>query len=96
LNLWTFDHLCVAMARVLREWPDLKEVRLDVNALSVLDERSLASLERAIGTTSAAGIQLRVDGYDVRMARLLLGRGIDIQHLGTPRAAYIGPTTTLH
>jgi len=80
------------MARVLREWPDLKEVRFDVSALTVLDEASLASLKRAIETTSAAGIQLRVDGYDVRMARFLMGRGIGAQHLGAPRRAYVGPT----
>lgn len=84
------------MARVLREWPDLKEVRFDVSALAVLDEASLASLERAIETTFAAGIQLRVDGYDVPMARFLMGRGISAQHLGAPRATYVGPTRTLH
>jgi len=84
------------MTRVLREWPDLKEVRFDVRALAVLDEASLASLERAIETTSAAGIQLRVDGYDARMARFLVGRGISVQHLGAPRGAYVEPTRTLH
>jgi hypothetical protein len=95
-NLWTFDYLCVAMTRVLREWPDLKEVRFDISALAVLDEASLASLERVIETTSAAGIQLRVDGYDARMARFLVGRGISLQHLGAPRSACAGLTRTLH
>lgn len=90
------DHLCIAVGRVLREWPALKEVRFDVSALAVLDEASLASLQRAINTTSAAGIRLRVDGYDTRMAHFLLAGGISAEHLGATRDAYVGPARTLH
>jgi hypothetical protein len=90
------DHLCVAVGPVLREWPELKEVRFDVSALAVLDEASLASLQRAIKTTAAAGIRLRVDGYDTRMAHFLVAGGISARHLGAARDAYVGPARTLH
>lgn len=84
------------MGRVLREWPELKEVRVEVTALAVLDEASVASLTRAIETTSAAGVQFRIDGCDARMARFLVSRGIGVEHLGVLRQAYAGPPRTLH
>ena len=84
------------MGRVLHEWPELKEVRFDLSALAVLDQASVASLQRAIDTTLAAGILLRVERYDARMARLMVARGIGVEHLGAPREPDVVPARTLH
>jgi hypothetical protein len=95
-NLWMLDHLCLAVGRVVHEWPELEEARFEIGALAVLDEASLASLARAIDTATAAGIRLRVDGYDARMSSLMLSRGMKAEHLGAPRNSEPEPARTLH
>jgi hypothetical protein len=95
-NLWILDHLCLAVGRILHEWPELEEARFDIGALAVLDEASLASLARASATAAAAGIRLRVDGYDARMASLMLSRGMSAEHLGAPRNPGPEPARTIH
>ena len=95
-SLWTLDHICISLGVVLREWPELREIRLSVAQLSKLDDASIASLQSAIQTAARARVRFRLEGYDVSMARLALASGIDAQHLGAPRAAATRPRATLH
>ena len=95
-SLWMVDHFCVSLGAVLREWPELKEVRVSVASLAALDDASIASLKRAIETGSSARVQFRLDGYDVAMARLLIARGISAEHLGAPRSASSYTRQMLH
>jgi hypothetical protein len=95
-SLWMLDHFCVSLSAVLREWPELKEVRLSIESLATLDEASIASLKGAITTASKARVRFRVDGYDIGMARLVMAGGIAVEHLGAPRAATTYPKDMLH
>lgn len=84
-SLWSLDHLCSAMPAVIREWPELREIRVELGALSELDETSVASITCAIATTASAGVAIGFDGCDARMAAFLLARGVEIQRLGSLR-----------
>jgi hypothetical protein len=84
------------MSSVLREWPELREIRVDMRGLLVLDEASIASMKRAVQTTRACGVRLFFDGYDGPMAAFLLGRGVGAEHLGAPRQAGLIAAETLH
>jgi hypothetical protein len=95
-SLWTLDHLCLAMSSVLREWPELREIRVDMRDLLVLDEGSIASMKHAVQTARACQVRLLFDGYDARMAASLLGGGFDAAHLGAPRPALLAKSETLH
>ena len=95
-SLWTLDHLCIALASILRDWPELREVRIDLSGLSTLDEASVASLSRAIDTTTAASVALWFDGCDARMASFLLARGVEVRRLGSLRGASSESAETLH
>ena len=95
-SLWTLDQLCLALAAVLRDWPELREIRVDVSGLQTLDETSVASVTRAIDTTTAAGAELWFDGCDSRMASFLLARGVEVRRLGSLRAASSESAETLH
>jgi hypothetical protein len=88
-SLWALDHVCLSMQSLLREWPELAEVRVDLTSLSTLDEASIASVKRAIETTVAAGVRLRFDGCDGHMAGFLLLRGVRGEHLGPLRGARV-------
>jgi hypothetical protein len=89
-SLWMLDHFCISLGAVLREWPELREIRLSLAQLTQLDEASIASLKRAIQTAHQARVRFCVDGYDASMARQALRGGIDAEHLGVPRA--LAPT----
>lgn len=95
-SLWTLDHLCLAMGSVLREWPELREIRVDMRDLLVLDEASIASMKHAVQTTRARHVRLLFDGYDARMAASLLGGGLGTAHLGAPRQAPLTRSETVH
>jgi hypothetical protein len=95
-NLWTLDHLCLAMSSVLREWPELQEIRVDMRDLLVVDEASISSMKHALQTTRASQVRLLFDGYDARMAASLLGGGIAAAHLGAPRRTPLATSETLH
>lgn len=93
---WMLDHFCVSLGLVLREWPELREVRLDVEALAAFDDASIASLKAAIATAGSARVRFRIDGYSVNMACLALLQGIDARHFGRPRATSASAAPTLH
>lgn len=95
-SLWLLDHVCLSMRTILRESPDLREVRVDVTALPVLDEASIVTLKRAIEDASAARVRLRVDGWDASMKRLLLAHAVSADHLGQPRQDLSEGASTLH
>jgi hypothetical protein len=84
------------MGVVLREWPELRGIRVDLTALSELDEASVASVRRAIETTTAAGVKLWFDGCDARLASLFIANGVDVKHLGSRREAWRESPETLH
>ena len=89
---WMLDHLCVSLGLVLREWPELREVRLDVEALPAFDDASIASLKGAIATAGSARIRFLIDGYSVNMVCLALLQGIDARYFGRPRGSSASPT----
>ena len=95
-SLWALDHVCLSMQSLLREWPELAEVRVDLTALRTLDEASVASVKRAIATTVAAGVRLRFDGCDAHMARFLMVHGVGDEHLGPRRGVLVSALKTLH
>jgi hypothetical protein len=95
-SLWSLDHLCAAMPSLLREWPELREIRVELGSLRELDEASAASMICAIGTVASAGVEIRIDGCDARMAEFLLARGVDRQHLGSLRNTQINASETVH
>ena len=95
-SVWILDHFCASLSALLREWPELKEVRVSIESLVMLDDASIASLKGAITTASKARVRFRVDGYDVGMARLAMTGGIDAEHLGAPRATATYPKAMLH
>ena len=95
-SLWMVDHFCISLRLVMREWPELKEVRLSVASLAALDAASIASLKGAIETSSSAKVRFRIDGYDVTMVRLLIASGISAEHFGSPRSASTYPRHLLH
>jgi hypothetical protein len=95
-SLWSLDHLCSALPSVVREWPELREIRVELGELSELDEASAASVTRAIGTTARAGVELRFDGCDARMAAFLVASGVELRHLGSLRGSLTPPAETLH
>jgi hypothetical protein len=95
-SLWSLDHLCSAMPSVIREWPELREIRVAMGAMTLLDEASAASVISAIRIAARAGVEIRLDGCDARMAEFLLARGVDTQHLGTRREATADSSETLH
>jgi hypothetical protein len=84
------------MPSVVREWPELRVIRVDLGALSGLDDTSVASIRYAIRTTASAGMVLCFDGCDGPTAALLLSGGIGPEHLGTPRDATAKSAETLH
>jgi hypothetical protein len=43
-DLWSLDRPCSAMPSVIREWPELKEIRVELGAMTELDEASAASV----------------------------------------------------
>jgi len=90
------DHFCVSLGTLVREWPELREVRVGLEALDALDDASIASLMGAIQVASSAQVAFCVDGYSVGMARLAMAGGIDAKHLGTPRPASAYPRELLH
>lgn len=83
-SLWTLEHLCTAMASVMREWPELEEIRIDLGALSMLDEACVAPLSCATQAAATAGVELWLDGCDARMAAFLRARGVRLR-LGSLR-----------
>jgi len=95
-SLWMVDHFCISLRTVMREWPELEEVRLSVASLSALDLASIASLKGAIKTSSRVGVQFRLDGYDLAMVRLLIANGISAEHLGSPRSTSPDLRQSLH
>jgi len=95
-SLWTLDHLCLAMSSVLREWPELREIRVDLQGLRVLDEASVASMKRAIQTTRASGVRLYLDGYDAPMEAFLRAGGVAAEHFGAPRRVALLASKALH
>jgi hypothetical protein len=95
-SLWSLDHLCAAMPSIVREWPELREIRVELGALSELDEASAASVTCAITTTASTGVVIRLDGCNARMAAFLLARGVEMQHLGSVRDTRSEPFETLH
>lgn len=84
-SLWTLDTICRSLDTLLDEWPELREVRIDLAALPLLDEASALSVERALRTAAMTGVRLQLDGYDERMLHLLMRRGIRPQHFGNRR-----------
>src|SRR5207244_2379302 len=84
-TLWMLDHFCVSLRSVLREWPELQEVRLNVEALTSFDDATIASLKGAIATATDARVRLQLDGYDVAMAHRARLHGIDAKYFGNPR-----------
>lgn len=92
-SLWMLDHICVSLGGLLREWPELREIRLSVAHLTTLDTASVASLKGAISTAARARVRFRLDDYDPSIARQVMASGIDAEHLGAPRvkAASTGP-----
>ena len=95
-SLWSLDQLCSAMPSVIREWPELKAIRVELSALSLLDEASAASVTCAIGSAASAGVEIWFDGCDSRMAAFLLARGVEMRRLGSLRDAHIESVETLH
>jgi hypothetical protein len=95
-SLWTLDHLCLSMGTVLREWPELREIRVDVGALSALDHASTASVRCAIDAAAAAGVDLCFDGCNASMASFLLSSGVEVKCLGARRDASTKSSETLH
>lgn len=95
-SLWSLDHLCAAMPAVIREWPELREIRVELGALSELDEASAASVTGAITTAASAEVAIWLDGCDARMAAFLLARGVEMQHFGSLRDAHGKSSETLH
>jgi hypothetical protein len=90
---WMLDHFCVSLRSVLREWPELQEIRLNVEAFTSFDDATIASLKGAIATATDARVRLQLDGYDVAMARRARLQGIDAKYFGHAR----GPANaTLH
>jgi len=96
VNLSMLDHICVSLGTILREWPELREIRLDVAALPRFDEAAIASLQGAIATAKAADVELRIDGCTAAMSRMALGCGIPMPHLGEPRPGAMQAPATLH
>ncbi|HXK18934.1 MAG TPA: hypothetical protein VNG33_14080 [Polyangiaceae bacterium] len=95
-SLWMLDHFCISLGTVMREWPELEEVRLNLEALNTLDNASIASLKGALEATAKARVRFRLDGYTAGMARLAIASGIDSKHLGSPRPAPSYPRQLLH
>jgi hypothetical protein len=84
------------MSSVLREWPELREIRVEMRGLLVLDEASIASMKHALQTTRASQVRLVFDGYDARMAASLLRGGVSAAHLGAPRQTPPATSHTVH
>jgi hypothetical protein len=93
---WSLDRLCLAMRSVIREWPEVKEIRVDLGSLSQLDEACAASVVCAVRVTAGAGVEIRLDGCDAHMAAFLLARGVELQFFGSLRATSSDPSETLH
>lgn len=84
-TLWVLDHICVSLGGLLREWPELCEVRLSVAPLATIDAASMDLLKGAIRIASTARVRFRLDDYNVSMARLAIANGIGREHLGRQR-----------
>jgi hypothetical protein len=95
-NLGMLDHLCISMGGLLREWPELEQVCLSVDALSTLDDASIECMKAAIHVATRARVDFRLDGYNVGMARLAIARGVEARYLGMPRPPSARAQELLH
>jgi hypothetical protein len=70
---------------LIRRWPELQEVRIDLTALDALGDEAIAALKRAIATISDSGVRVMLEGYSLRMLQALVSHGVSAEHLGNLR-----------
>jgi hypothetical protein len=70
-DLWIFDKYCRALDEMLRAWPELEEVTINLGAVNALDDAAMTSLRWAITVATTAGVDLRLEGYNSATAHYL-------------------------
>jgi anti-anti-sigma factor len=96
LDYGSTDALFDTAARLVRERPTLRDLRLDFSGLTFCDSAGLAVLLQVHRVTSAAGVQLRLDDRPVFLDRILDVTGIlDYLQSAPTGVAFERPASTL-
>ena len=77
-SVWAIGQLVVSLPDLIRQWPELLELRVDLRLVSVLDEPGIASLRDVVTVASNAGLRLGLDGCSAAVARALLAHGVRV------------------
>ena len=59
---WAISQLALSLPTLISQWPELREVRIDLRLVGPLDEASVASLKDMVMKASGAGVRIGVDG----------------------------------
>jgi hypothetical protein len=73
---WAISQLALSLPTLIEQWPELREVRIDLRLVGALDETSVASLKDMVTKASVAGIRFGVDGCSPVNTASLLALGM--------------------
>lgn len=77
-SVWAIAQLVASLPDLIRQWPELLELRIDLRLVSMLDESGIAALKEAVEVASNAGIRIGLDGCSAAVARALSTHGVRV------------------
>lgn len=81
-SLWALWQLRASVPALIRQWPALVEVRINLGLIDTLDERGAVNLTEVITMASAARVSVALDGCSNAVSQLLLDNGVDASCIG--------------
>ena len=81
-SLWAVRQLRASVPALIRQWPGLVEVRINLSLIDNLDQPSALNLKEVVAIASRATISIALDGCSAAAEQLLLSNGVDASCIG--------------
>ncbi len=77
-SCWAIRQLALSLPVLIQQWPELREVRVDLRLVTAIDDMGIAALKQVIALGSTAGVGVAVEACSPDTAASLLAGGVTV------------------